>query len=52
MMRSRDLKLINDGLDLTRKFSLFYGSAGYLYNFLCLETEQFIDVCLGSFSII
>jgi hypothetical protein len=29
MMRSRDLMLINDGLDLTRKFSLFYGSAGY-----------------------
>ena len=28
MMRSRDLMLINDGLDLTRKFSLFYGSAG------------------------
>jgi hypothetical protein len=29
MMRSRDLMLINDGLDLMRKFSLFYGSAGY-----------------------
>ncbi len=31
MLRSRDLMLINDGLDLTRKFSLFNGSVWYSY---------------------
>eukprot|EP00026_Physarum_polycephalum_P000175 Phypoly_transcript_00175.p1 GENE.Phypoly_transcript_00175~~Phypoly_transcript_00175.p1 ORF type:complete len:1332 (+),score=195.82 Phypoly_transcript_00175:2237-6232(+) len=32
MMRSRDLRLINDGLDIMRKLSLFYGSAGFFFN--------------------
>lgn len=55
MMRSRDLMLINNGLDLTRKFSLFYGSAGYpTHNKLLLIFEShrfFFNNAITNYSI-